>query len=82
MLINIVFFIVVSFQVQFLPDTVTPAAGREVARTSYLGPFLSVSVFAEEFPQVAERFFSGNTTSDHSMNTALQQELENTRVII
>jgi ubiquitin conjugation factor E4 B len=51
--------------------------GRELARTSYLGPFLSVSVFAEE---VADKFFSGNPAADKSSTQTLQQELENTRV--
>ena len=67
-------------QVQFLPDIVTTAAGREIARTSFLGPFLSISVFAEDEPKVAERFFSGNTIADKSLHTTLQQELENSRV--
>lgn len=50
----------ITHQVQFLPDVCTQAVGRELARTSYLGPFLSVSVFAEDEPKVAEKFFSGN----------------------
>lgn len=66
-------------QVQFLPDIMTPAAGRELTRTSFLGPFLSVSVFAEDQPKVAEKFFSGNPFSDKSVNLTLQQELESTR---
>lgn len=39
-------------QVQFLPETITPAVGRELARTSFLGPFMSVSIFAEDQPKV------------------------------
>ena len=54
--------------------------GRELARTSFLGVFLQVSVFAEDEPKVAEKFFSGNTSSDKTMNHTLQQELDNTRV--
>ncbi|XP_014256792.1 ubiquitin conjugation factor E4 B isoform X2 [Cimex lectularius] len=68
-------------QVQFLPYTVTNAAGREVTRTSFLGPFLSVSVFTEEDPKVGDRFFSGNSTTDKSLYTTLQGVLENSRVI-
>lgn len=64
----------------FLPEPVTQAAGRELARTSFLGAFLQVSVFAEDEPKVAEKFFSGNTSSDKTMNHTLQQELDNTRV--
>ena len=66
-------------QIQFLPDVMTSAVGRELARTSFLGPFLSVSVFAEDQPKVAEKFFSGNPSTDKSMNLTLQQELESIR---
>lgn len=69
-----------NLQVQFLPDIVTTAAGHEIARTSFLGPFLGISVFAEDEPKVAERFFSGNTIADKSLHTTLQQELDNSRV--
>lgn len=69
-------------QKQFMPKTCTQAAGREITRISFMGPFLSVSVFAEDEPKVAEKFFSGNSTSDKSLNHTLQQELENTRVLL
>ncbi|XP_039301602.1 ubiquitin conjugation factor E4 B isoform X2 [Nilaparvata lugens] len=69
----------VPVQVQFLPDIVTTAAGRELAQMSFFGPFLSVSVFAEDDPKVAEHFFSGNTIADKSLHTTLQQELEHCR---
>lgn len=67
-------------QSNFLPDVVTQAVGRELAKTSFLGPFLSVSVFAEDEAKVADKFFSGNPVADKSLNQTLQQELENTRV--
>ncbi|KAJ8943288.1 hypothetical protein NQ318_017306 [Aromia moschata] len=66
-------------QVQFVPEPCTPAQGREVMRSSFLGPFISVSVFAEDEPKVAEKFFSGNSSSDKSLIQTLQLELENTR---
>lgn len=69
-------------QIQFLPKIMTSAAGRELTRTSFLGPFLSVSVFAEDEPKVAEKFFSGNPFTDKSVNVTLQQELENTRSLL
>ncbi|XP_063243821.1 ubiquitin conjugation factor E4 B [Bacillus rossius redtenbacheri] len=69
-------------QANFAPGTVTPAAGRELTRTSFLGPFLSVSVFAEDEPRVAEKFFSGNTSADKSLSRTLRQELENTRCLL
>ncbi|CAH0564355.1 unnamed protein product [Brassicogethes aeneus] len=68
-------------QAQFMNETVTNAPGREVMRSSFLGPFLSISVFAEDEPKVAEKFFSGNSTSDKSINQTLQCELENTRTL-
>lgn len=60
-------------QKQFLPNTCTQANGREITRTSFMGPFLSVSVFAEDEPKVAEKFFSGNAASDKILNHTLQQ---------
>lgn len=69
-------------QFNFLPETCTPASGRELSKTSYLSPFLSVSVFAEDEPKVPEKFFSGNTISDKSLIQTLQQELENTRLTL
>ncbi|XP_017878482.1 ubiquitin conjugation factor E4 B [Ceratina calcarata] len=59
-------------QVQFLPDIMTTAAGREITTTSLLGPFLSVSVFAED--QLNDKFFV-----DQSVHLTLQQELEGIR---
>lgn len=67
-------------QVQFSPEPVTRAHGREISKTSFLGPFLSVSVFAEDEPKVAEKFFSGNSTADKAVVQTLQGELEHTRV--
>lgn len=39
-------------QIQFNPTACTPAQGREIMRTSFMGPFLCVSVFAEDEPKV------------------------------
>lgn len=69
----------ITCQIQFLPVTLTSAAGRELTKTSFFGPFLSVSIFAEEQPKVAEKFFSGNPVTDKSVNLTLQQELESVR---
>ncbi|XP_011502068.1 PREDICTED: ubiquitin conjugation factor E4 B [Ceratosolen solmsi marchali] len=70
----------ITSQVQFNPELMTPAVGREIARTSFLGPFFSVSIFAEEQPKVAEKFFNGNTSTDKSMVLTLQKELESIRI--
>lgn len=69
-------------QVQFLPETVTNAAGKEITRTSFFGPFLRVSVFPEEDPKVADRFFSGNSSTDKTLYGTLQQELDTYRSLL
>lgn len=47
-------------QFQFhITEPLTSAAGRELTLMSFLGPFLDISVFAEDEPKVAEKLFSG-----------------------
>lgn len=41
-------------QINFLPPLCTQIPGREIVKCSYLGPFLSVSFFAEENVRFAE----------------------------
>ncbi|XP_014216828.1 ubiquitin conjugation factor E4 B [Copidosoma floridanum] len=72
----------ITSQVQFMPECVTPATGREIARTSFLGPFLNVSIFAQDQPKVADKFFSGNSCSDKMMTVTLQKELESIRAAL
>lgn len=47
-----------------------------------MGPFLSVSVFAEDEPRIAEKFFTGSGAGDKGLSGTLQQELENTRILL
>jgi ubiquitin conjugation factor E4 B len=49
---------------------------------SLLGPFMAVSVFADENPSVAEKFFAGkqNPTTVRSVAQSLQLDLEFMRV--
>ncbi|XP_039365182.1 ubiquitin conjugation factor E4 B isoform X2 [Mauremys reevesii] len=54
----------------WLPKPVSPGAGRELQRLSYLGAFFSLSVFAEDDIKVVEKYFSGPAIT-----------LENTRVV-
>ena len=44
-------------QAQWLPSPSTTASGLEVVGLSFLGPFFSPSVFPEEDPGVAEKYF-------------------------
>lgn len=55
--------------------------GRELAYTSYLGPFLSVSLFAEDDPKVIDKLLNFNTLSDKTgLIGTLRQEMQTTRV--
>ena len=61
----------------WLPETVSDCPGREITATSLLGPLFALSVFAEEDPQVAEKFFADSKTSNKaSFAKQLQSELE------
>lgn len=44
----------ISRQPNYIPPTCTKIPGREIVKCSYLGPFLSVSLFAEENVKFAE----------------------------
>ncbi|XP_030624607.1 ubiquitin conjugation factor E4 B isoform X2 [Chanos chanos] len=52
------------------PDSLSPGAGREVQRLSFLGAFFSLSVFAEDDSKVGDKYFSGPAIT-----------MENTRVV-
>ncbi|XP_029680138.1 ubiquitin conjugation factor E4 B-like, partial [Formica exsecta] len=73
-------------QVQFLPDVMTSAAGRELSRTSLLGPFLSALVYAEEQPKVLESLYYDFIIYCgilyKPMTLMRQQRLENTRMLL
>lgn len=67
-------------QFQFnISEPLTSAAGREPTFMSFLGPFIDISVFAEDEPKVAEKLFSGNSVNDNTLKQTLQLELENIR---
>ncbi|XP_029672500.1 ubiquitin conjugation factor E4 B-like [Formica exsecta] len=67
-------------QVQFLPDVMTSAAGRELSRTSLLGPFLSALISAEVQPKLLEIFFITNFDNLKKSTLQLQPGLEITRM--
>ena len=77
-------FLIIFFCLQplWIPEPLSDAVGREFAVTSLLGAFLSVSIFAEEDPSVAEKFFSGkqSTAAVRSIAQQLQQDMEFLRV--
>lgn len=62
----------------FHPVLSTPYPGRELAKVSYLGPFLSLSIFLQENPKFAERNL--DALAEHGGQRAVQMELECMRV--
>ncbi|KAK3547102.1 hypothetical protein QTP86_011769 [Hemibagrus guttatus] len=52
------------------PEPLSPGAGREIQRLSFLGTFFSLSVFAEDDTKVGDKYFSGPAIT-----------MENTRVV-
>lgn len=66
-----------------MPKRITPCGGRELSFTSYLGPFLSVSLFAEDDPKIIDKLLNFNTLTDKTgLITTLRQEMQTTRVSI
>lgn len=64
----------------WLPDSMSNAGGREIQKMSFLGPFLQFSVFANDDPKVAQKYFpDGKSWSEHvqltrtTLRVALQQ---------
>lgn len=60
----------------FLPALSTESAGREISKISFLAPFLSVSVFAEDNPKLAENYLQSSNIFDRLMISTLQLELD------
>lgn len=64
-----------------MPKRLTPNVGRELSNISYLGPFLSISLFAEDDPKVIDKLLNFNTLSyRNGLIKTLQQEIQTTRV--
>lgn len=72
-------------------DPLTEAVGREFARFTYLGPFLSsASLFAEDDPRIPAKLLAASgadasVATPESMRpvvTSLQQEIELTRNLL
>ncbi|KAH8418760.1 hypothetical protein KR222_001367, partial [Zaprionus bogoriensis] len=64
-------------QLNFIPPTCTKIPGREIVKCSYLGPFLSVSLFAEENVKFAE--FSTKNKLEDAAISRLRWELHSMR---
>lgn len=71
---------VLGAQIQFQPELNTKAVGREIAVTSYLGAFFSISVFVEDDVRVGNHFFSNLLDlSNKGIQATLQNGLALTR---
>lgn len=69
----------------WLPKPLSEASGRELERLSLLGPFFSLSVFAEDCDGIAEKYFPNvNMTQDDvkMVNKQLRQSLQNVRSVL
>ncbi|CAH1129076.1 unnamed protein product [Ceutorhynchus assimilis] len=70
-------------QFQFhMSEALTSASGRELTVLSFLGPFLDISVFAEDNPKMAEKLTFGKTANEKILKQCLQQEFEQVRHIL
>lgn len=66
-----------------MPEIATESGGRELSYTSFLGPFFSISLFAEDDPKVIDRLMVFNTLADKTgLIGTLRQEMQTTRVSI
>ena len=57
----------------WLPDSLTPAGGAEMVTLSFLGPFLSPTVFPEEDSGVADQYLAGDTITQHQVKSATSE---------
>ena len=60
----------------WLPDPLTPAGGAEVVSLSFLGPFLSPTLFPEEDPAVADQYLKGETMTVHQAEAATSRSYQ------
>ncbi|XP_013772323.1 ubiquitin conjugation factor E4 B-like isoform X1 [Limulus polyphemus] len=63
-------------------EGLSQATGRELSKLCFMGPFLNLSVFAEDNPKIVDKYFSGSTlTADNTrlINQSLQHHLEFSR---
>jgi len=63
-------------QPQWSPDEVSSAVGLEMVGLSFLGPFLAPSVFPEEDPGVADKYFKDKAPT-YAQSKSIQKELQN-----
>ena len=71
-------------QPNWLPRAMTASSGKELEKLSFLGPFLGLSLFAEDSTRVVDKFFTDIDVSGETariINQQLQRTLEFARVL-
>ncbi|KAL9970123.1 hypothetical protein ACROYT_G022450 [Oculina patagonica] len=66
----------------WIPSPLSKAAGKEIEKLSLLGPFLSLSVFSEDCPQIVDRYFSESSENVKLVNVTLRSALHLVRAEI
>ena len=67
---------------EFMPPFVSKAKGQEIQYLSFLGPFLSLSVFSEDDEKVVKKYFSAATLTQENVQfwkSTLQEQLAKAR---
>lgn len=62
-------------QKNWIPESLTQAAGIELEKLSLLGPFMGLSLFAEDNTRVVEKYFSGHQLTPDNIRLT-QQSLQ------
>lgn len=65
----------------FFPEMFTEAPGREIAKTTFFSPFLNLSIFSDEVPELGDRYFATSTPC-RSEVSVLQLKLETSRTFL
>ena len=67
---------------EFMAPFISKAKGQEMQFLTYLGPFLNLSVFAEDDEKVVKKYFSSTSLTQESLQfirSTLQEQLANAR---
>lgn len=67
--------LMVALSNMWIPSPLSKAEGKEIERLSLIGPFLSLSVFSEECPQIVDRYFSESSENVKLVNVTLRSAL-------
>lgn len=66
----------------WMPSPLSRAEGKEIEKLSLLGPFLGLSVFSEDCPQIVDQYFSESSDNFKLVNVTLRNALHLVRTEI